>query len=175
MMNFDFASLRINPTRLKADFDALAEIGSTGDGGVHRPALSPAHLAARAWFREQALASGLEIQVDGAGNQSARLPCSRPGSGTLLLGSHLDTVPAGGRFDGALGVLAALEVLRTTQEAGLSLPVNLEAIEFTDEEGTLIGLLGSSALAGKITQQDLETPRCGPEAFQKALEGVNRV
>ena len=111
-MNDEYLNLRINPERLKADFDALAEIGSTGDGGVHRPAFSEAHQAARAWYRQRVLAAGLEFHRDGAGNQSARLPCGSPGAASLLVGSHLDSVPYGGRFDGALGVLAGLEVLR---------------------------------------------------------------
>lgn len=154
-------SLRINPARLKADFDALSEIGSTGDGGVHRPSLSAAHLAARAWLRERIDSAGLEFRQDGAGNHTATLECGPPGAKTLLLGSHLDSVPYGGRFDGALGVLAALEALRTVKESGLSLPVNLEAIDFTDEEGTLVGLLGSRAVAAKLTSEELQSPRGG--------------
>ena len=109
---------------------------------------SAAHLAARAWFRERADAAGLETRIDGAANHSAVLPARDPAARTLLLGSHLDSVRRGGRFDGALGVVCALEVLRAVQDAGLELPVTLEAVDFTDEEGTLIGTLGSLALAG---------------------------
>ena len=81
----------------------------------------------------------------------------------MLLGSHLDSVPNGGRFDGALGVVAALEVLKTVKENGIRLKVNLEAIDFTDEEGTLVGLLGSAALAGHLNRKDLDSPRGGRE------------
>jgi N-carbamoyl-L-amino-acid hydrolase len=133
---------------MKVDFNALAEIGSTGDGGVHRLSFSDNHLEARRWFLDKARAAGLEARVDSAGNHSAFLACGPPGAPTLLLGSHLDSVPYGGRFDGALGVVAALEALRVVKEAGISLPVHLEAIDFTDEEGTLVGLLGSAAMAG---------------------------
>lgn len=170
-MNETLSKLRIDASRLQANFNALAEIGSTGDGGVHRPALSEAHLAAREWFRQKVLAAGLEFKTDGAGNHSAFLACAGPGAPTLLLGSHLDSVPYGGRFDGALGVLAGLETLQTVKEAGLSMPVNLEAIDFTDEEGTLVGLLGSAALAGKLTLADLQNPRGGREAL---LAGLTR-
>ena len=90
---------------------------------------------------------------------------------TLLLGSHLDSVPNGGRFDGALGVMAAFEVLRTIKEAGLKLRLNLEAIDFTDEEGTLVGLLGSAALAGHLHRDLLQNPRGRREAL---LEGMKR-
>ena len=119
--------LLINAERFRADFDALARIGSTGDGGVNRPALSPAHLEARRWFLARATAAGLDTQVDSAGNHSAILRARAGGPRrSLLLGSHLDSVHNGGRFDGALGVLAALEVLRSAQEAGLDLPVDLD-------------------------------------------------
>lgn len=158
----------LNADRLRSDFDSLAEIGSTGDGGVNRPALGPAHREARAWFLERANAAGIETRVDGAGNHSAILRCGNPAARTLMLGSHLDSVPRGGRFDGALGVVAALEALRTVKEAGLDLPVHLEAMDFTDEEGTWGTLVGSRALAGLLTQDALATPRGGRDAFQEA-------
>ena len=165
------SDLRIDPDRMLAAFNELAAIGSTGDGGVHRPAFSDAHLAARAWFRELVQKAGLEFHMDGAGNHSAFLPCGPKGSSTLLLGSHLDSVPGGGRFDGALGVMGALEVLRTVKHAGLKLNLNLEAIDFTDEEGTLVGMLGSAALAGDLDPALLQSPRGGREQL---LDGIGR-
>ena len=168
-------NLRINEKRFQQDFEALSQIGATGDGGVHRPALSPPHLAARAWFKQRVLQAGLKFSQDGAGNHSALLVCGPENAPPLLLGSHLDSVPNGGRFDGALGVLAALEVLRTIQESGISLPFNLEAIDFTDEEGTLVSLLGSLAIAGKLTRDHIQAPHGGREAFLAALSqaGLN--
>ena len=188
-------TLLINADRLQADFEALSAIGgmtdAEGNRGVDRPALSAAHLAARAWFLARAAAAGLETRVDAAGNHSAilrsgpgvqHLPTTQvgglnaptptppyPHTPTLLLGSHLDSVPNGGRFDGALGVLAALEALRTIQEAGLSLPVDLEAIDFTDEEGTLVGELGSGALAGSLAAEALQKPRGGRQRLEEGL------
>lgn len=166
----DNSTLRINVQRFKANFEALANIGATRDGGIHRPTFSPAHFEARAWFRERAESAGMTFSIDGAGNHSAIFECAGPGAKTMLLGSHLDSVPNGGRFDGALGVLASLEVIQTIKEAGISLPVNLEAIDFTDEEGTLIGLLGSSAFAGKLTSDDLANPRGGRASLLSGLE-----
>ena len=193
-------SLRVNSDRMLSAFNELAQIGSTGDGGVHRPTFSEAHLAARQWFRAQIENAGLEFRTDGAGNHSAVLaviarskatkqsliqqeiasgqrtplatlaPAASAGV-TLLLGSHLDSVPNGGRFDGALGVMAALEVLRTIKEAGVKLKFNLEAIDFTDEEGTLVGLLGSAALTGRLHPETLQNPRGGRQAL---LEGMKR-
>jgi allantoate deiminase len=161
----------INEIRFRSDFDALAQFGALGEGGVHRPTFSQAHLAARSWFREQIERSGLEFRCDGAGNHSAFLNCAGRGAKTLLLGSHLDSVPNGGRFDGALGVVAALEVLKTVKDAGGQLAMNLEAIDFTDEEGTLAGLLGSAALVGTLTPETLQNPRGGRSAL---LEGMGR-
>jgi beta-ureidopropionase / N-carbamoyl-L-amino-acid hydrolase len=159
--------IRIDAARMRADFDALAAIGATPEGGVHRPSLGRAHLEARAWFLERARSAGLETRVDPAGNHSAILGAAGP---TLLLGSHLDSVPNGGRFDGALGVVAALHVLLAVQASGLELPVALEAIDFTDEEGTLVGLLGSEALTGALTTESLRAPRGGRDALLAGLE-----
>lgn len=163
-------TLRVSPDRLKADFEALSRFGATLEGGVDRPALGEAHLAAREWLRQRILEDGLELRLDQAGNHMAFLDCGPQQAPSLLLGSHLDSVPDGGRFDGALGVLAALEVLRTVREANLSLPVNLEAVDFTDEEGTLVGLLGSHALAGRLKVEDLLAPRGGREHLLLSLE-----
>ena len=168
-MEHNWNSLRINEKRFRADFEALSEIGKSGQTGVNRPALSEAHLAARAWLRRQIEQAGLEFRQDGAGNHSAVLGCGPDGAPTLLMGSHLDSVPTGGRFDGALGVLAALEVLRTVHEAGLRLPLDLEAIDFTDEEGTLVSFLGSYAFAGLLKPEGLSNPRGNPQALQDGL------
>ena len=163
------STLRVNSDRMLDMFNKLALIGATGDGGVSRITFSGAHLAARKWFREQIESSGLDFSMDGAGNFSATLTCDCSNAQTLLLGSHLDSVPNGGRFDGALGVIAALEVLRTVKENGIKLKVNLEAIDFTDEEGTLVGLLGSAALAGHLHLNGLKNPRGGRENLEVGM------
>jgi N-carbamoyl-L-amino-acid hydrolase len=166
-----FSTLRVNSTRLLDSFSALSLIGATGDGGVSRVALGEAHLAAREWFHAEADSAGLEFRMDAAGNHSALLACGDENPPTLLLGSHLDSVPNGGRFDGALGVAAALEVLKTLKENKIKLRLDLEAIDFTDEEGTLVGLLGSSALTGRLHPEALKNPRGGR---QNLLEGLKR-
>jgi N-carbamoyl-L-amino-acid hydrolase len=157
----------VDQERLRADFDRLSAFGDTAAGGVNRPTFSDAHFAARAWFLQRARDAGLQTRVDAAGNHSAILPSA--GSRTLLLGSHLDSVPNGGRYDGALGVIAALEVLRAVQDARLELPVSLEAIDFTDEEGTLVGLLGSWALTGILKREHVQSPRGGRAALVDGL------
>ncbi len=181
--------LRVNADRMLDSFNRLASIGASAEGGVDRPTFSEAHLAARKWFREEVERSGLEFHTDGAGNHSAFLatagrvalhdPRGAYRDQTLLIGSHLDSVPNGGRFDGALGVIAALEALRTVKEYEDQVKVrveprrsvNLEAIDFTDEEGTLVGLLGSAAIAGHLSQKDLQSPRGGRD---KLVAGMKR-
>jgi hypothetical protein len=103
--------------------------------------------AALASTHERARAAGLDVHVDSAANHSAVLPARDKRARTLMLGSHLDSVHNGGRYDGALGVVCALEVLRTIQDASLDLPVALEAVDFTDEEGKLIGTLPGAAVS----------------------------
>jgi hydantoinase/carbamoylase family amidase len=166
-----FSTLRVNADRMLAAFNQLASIGATGDGGVSRVTFSEAYLAVHKWFRNEIENSGFEFRMDGAGNHSAVLSCENSNVQTLLFGSHLDSVPNGGRFDGALGVTAALEVLRTIKENNIKLKLDLEAMDFTDEEGTHLSLLGSSALAGHLSQADLQNPYSGRENF---LAGLSR-
>lgn len=168
-------NLRINGERMRLEFDALARIGATPEGGVTRMALSTEDLAARNWFAERIEESGLYLKDDDAGNLSAVLPGIHADARTLLIGSHLDSVPNGGRFDGSVGVLAGLECLRTIREAGLRLPVHLEAIDLTDDEGCWKGLFGARALAGSLTPDDLNDSRGDNAPFRAALTqaGIN--
>ena len=151
-------AIKVNGERLLRDIDELGHIGemSPADGGgLDRRPFSAAERSARDFFAARAEESGLTVSVDGAANLSARLACGPKDARTILAGSHLDTVPHGGRYDGALGVLTALEVLRSVGEAGLKLPVHLEAIAFTDEEGRLGGMTaGSRALVGNLQRDD---------------------
>ncbi len=165
--------LKINEKRLLENLESLAKTGRTPDGGVSRPALSEADAAGRAWFKRKVKEAGLTFHADEAGNLSAILPAATPNARTLLVGSHLDSVPNGGRFDGALGVLSALEAVQSIKEAGLNLPVHLEAISFTDEEGTVMGMMGSRALTGQFTQADLEQTRQPPAQLTAGLERLN--
>lgn len=168
--------LRINADRFLQMMDEQAQIGGTAAGGLSRPALSETDVAVREWFKSKiAEYNGdfrLEYHMDGAGNQSVVLPSDDPDAKTLLIGSHFDSVPNGGRFDGPLGVLSAFETLLTINEAGFKLPFHLEVINLTDEEGTLQGLLGSSALIGKITAESIKTPRGGYDNLVAGLERI---
>lgn len=148
--------LTINPTRFLRTIHEMAQIGLLSPqegGGRDRRPFSPADRAARDYFRREAEASGLAVRLDPAANLSARLECADPAAQTVLLGSHLDTVPHGGAYDGALGVLAGLEVLRTLAESGLALRHHVEVVDFTDEEGRFGNLVGSRALSGEMDDE----------------------
>lgn len=160
----------INETRFLEDFQELSQIGSVGEMGISRPTFSAAHLEARAWFRRKIEQAGLEFRQDEAGNYSGLLNCGPQSAPVLLLGSHLDSVPNGGRFDGALGVLAGLEALRTVDEKGIKLPYNLEVIDFTDEEGSLVSFFGSFALTGLLEPEHLDNPRGGRSTMEEGLK-----
>src|SRR5256714_4596543 len=148
----------INGERLLADLRTLAAIGGLPDGGVDRLAWSEPDLAGRRWFAERMSEAGIEARVDAALNVFGHLP------GTVgpwvLTGSHLDSVPNGGRLDGAYGAVAALEVLRTLAESGDPFAEQLEIVGFADEEGVRFesGLIGSLALTGEL---DIERLRHG--------------
>jgi beta-ureidopropionase / N-carbamoyl-L-amino-acid hydrolase len=174
-MSGRYTLFTINISRLREDFFDLSQIGKVGESGVNRPAFSIAHLEARSWFRKRIEQAGLEFRQDEAGNTSGFLRCGPPGAPTLLLGSHLDSVPTGGRFDGALGVLAGLEALRRIHEESLTLPFHLEVIDFSDEEGSLVNFFGSFALVGLLEPEHLENPRGGRDKLSEGLQraGLN--
>lgn len=164
-----YPHLRINSDRLRSDFEALSEIGATVDGSVSRLALSNEDLEARAWFANRVEDAGLFVRDDEVGNLSGVYFCDNPNAKTFLIGSHLDSVPNGGQFDGAIGVLAGLECLRTIQEAGIQLPVHLEVIDFTDEEGTWQSFFGSLGLTGRLNENDINDVNQDNSAFRVAL------
>ncbi len=150
-------NLRIDGERLRRDLEDLGRIGRDENGGVSRPSFSPADLEARAWLRKKIEEAGLCYRQDGAGNQFGRLECAGK---TVMAGSHIDTVPNGGMFDGAAGVLAALEAARRILEEKVPLKKALEIASFTDEEGNLVGdFLGSRAFMGLLDENEVRNGR----------------
>ncbi|MDQ3188622.1 MAG: hydantoinase/carbamoylase family amidase, partial [Pseudomonadota bacterium] len=140
---------RIDSERLLSDLRQLRTIGAQGRGVV-RPAFSAADMEARRWLRRCYQEANLESMIDGVGNVLGR---SRHPGKALLIGSHSDTQPTGGWLDGALGVIYALEVVRTlaVDEATRVLPV--DAVSFQDEESRFVGCLGSRSLIGTLTPE----------------------
>lgn len=136
--------LSVNGDRLNQSLDDLAAIGKLPKGGVRRLAFTAEDVQGREQARRWMMEAGMETRVDAAGNLIGRLSGQEDWP-ALATGSHIDTVPAGGRFDGTLGVLAGIEVARVLQEHRISLRHPYEVIVFSDEEDTMIG---SRAIAG---------------------------
>jgi beta-ureidopropionase / N-carbamoyl-L-amino-acid hydrolase len=144
--------VRINLARLRRDLEELGEIGTTPEGGVWRSSFSEADMEARRWYVRRLEEAGLHHWIDAAGNIYARVGEGGP---AVIAGSHLDSVPNGGRFDGALGVMAALECLRTIKDHGEQPRLPIEAVAFTDEEGRFGGFVGSFAVIGTMTYEEI--------------------
>jgi N-carbamoyl-L-amino-acid hydrolase len=141
----------IDGQQLLDDLQALAHFGAAPDGGVNRIAYSAPDRQARAWLEDQMQALGMVVQTDPAGNSLAAYPGQQAELPPIGLGSHTDTVPQGGRYDGSLGVLAALACIRALHESQTILRHPLELFNFAAEEATMAGgTLGSRALIGQL-------------------------
>jgi N-carbamoyl-L-amino-acid hydrolase len=141
---------RIDGKRLWELLMSMAEIGATAKGGVRRLTLTEVDKRGRDRFRAECEAAGLTVRVDAIGNMFARRPGRDPTRLPVLFGSHLDSQPSGGKFDGALGVLGGLEVMRSLNDLGIVTEAPVELVNWTDEEGSRFGhsLMGSGVWAG---------------------------
>ncbi len=140
----------VNKDRLWNSLMTLAEIGGTPKGGVRRIALSEEDRRARDLFCDWAKDAGCDIRVDSIGNIFARRPGRNPDAAPIATGSHIDSQPAGGKFDGAFGVMAGLEVVRALNDAGIETEAPIEVVDWTDEEGARFaaGCIGSGVFSG---------------------------
>jgi N-carbamoyl-L-amino-acid hydrolase len=157
----------IDPGRLLRDLRRLADFGRSG-AGVSRPAYSEADLRAREWLCERLAEAGLDARVDGAGNVYGRAPGA---SRAILMGSHTDTVRAGGWLDGSLGVVCALEIARALGAPGARGEVGVDVVSFADEEGTWEPWFGSRCFCGELTPGAAAAARSGLGAALAALAG----
>lgn len=141
--------MQINCERLKANLIELSKIGyNEEDRGIYRPGYSDADMESRRWLQDKAKAAGYETYMDGAGNVFfGRGELNKP---AVLMGSHIDSVPAGGIFDGSLGVLAALEVMQTLDENQVVTETPVWGVATAEEEGRFGGMLGAQAISGKL-------------------------
>ncbi|MFD1713119.1 Zn-dependent hydrolase [Amnibacterium flavum] len=150
--------LTVDGDRLVADLERLAEFGVNEAGGIDRTSFSAADLAARQWLIARCEEAGLEVAVDGIGNivvSSPDLEAGLADQAPVWTGSHIDAVPNGGRFDGPLGSLAAIECLRRLHEERVPLARPVRAVVYTDEEGNYAHLFGSSALTRGFSVAEL--------------------
>ena len=146
MKQITTARLLVNGDRLNQSIAKLAQIGQLSNGGVKRIAYSREDIEARNLVQQWMRSVGMQVRIDTAGNIIGRYPGKYPDAPAIATGSHIDTVPCGGHYDGAYGVLAGLEAVRVLQENQIRLNRSIEVIVFTDEEGSMIG---SKAIAGK--------------------------
>lgn len=150
-------NLRIDGARLWSTILETAAFGATPAGGLNRLTLSPEDGQVRDWFRDACAAAGLEMRVDALGTQYA-LRRGRDGDrAPVAFGSHLDTQPTGGRFDGVLGVLAGLEAMRSLNDAGIETDAPLLLVNWTNEEGSRFApaMMASAAYAGDFTAGEI--------------------
>ncbi len=148
-------NLQINPQRLWDTLMETAKIGATAKGGICRLTLTDLDRQVRDWFKARCEALGCTVTVDEVGNMFARRPGKNNGLPPIAMGSHLDTQPTGGKFDGALGVLGALEAMRTLHETGYETNAAVEIVNWTNEEGSRYApaMLASGVFAGVFTSE----------------------
>lgn len=148
---------RINSARLWNSLMELARIGATPKGGVRRLTLTELDRQARELFSRWAREAGMTVSFDAIGNLFARRAGTDPQRAPVLIGSHLDSQPSGGKFDGAYGVMAGLEVVRTLNDAAVQTRAPLEVVSWTNEEGSRFvpTLMGSGAFTGVYTLEHL--------------------
>lgn len=149
-------ALQINAQRLQDSLEELAKIGQKGDRSICRLAFSDEDLQARSLVHQWMEEAGMKVRVDSAGNLRGTYPGKQPHLPVLATGSHLDTVPSGGKFDGAFGVIAGIEIIRVLNDHQHHLNHPLEVIVFTDEETTMIGCKSLSGTAS-LNPEDYQT------------------
>jgi N-carbamoyl-L-amino-acid hydrolase len=158
---------QIDGERLWRALMELAKVGATPKGGVRRLTLTDVDRQGRDLFVGWCRAAGMEIRVDGIGNIFARRAGADPQAAPVMMGSHLDSQPSGGKFDGAYGVMAGLEVIRTLNDAGVTTRAPLEVAAWTNEEGSRFvpTLMGSGVFAGVHSLESV--------LAQKDAEGIS--
>lgn len=162
--------LSLDADRLWVDIMALAEITDSRRPYTRR-SFSPLFVEGRAWLTRRFEEAGLRVRIDAAGNLIGRRDGKKPKLGVIAVGSHSDTVPSGGRFDGIAGVAAGLEVARALRDGNAQLDHALEVIDFLAEEPSEYGLscVGSRGMSGALTPQMLDMKEPSGETLRKAL------
>jgi N-carbamoyl-L-amino-acid hydrolase len=161
------APLRVNSQRLMDHIFGLAEFGKNPQGGASRVAYSDADKQGREYVLELLKAAHLDTTIDAGGNLIGKRPGREPTLKPLLIGSHVDTVPEGGNYDGVVGSLGAIEVAQTLADDNVTLRHPLEVVIFQNEEG---GLIGSRAIDGELTEKELDLVSRSGKTIR---EGIN--
>lgn len=169
LMGFSQNIPKVDQGRLEATIMSLAEFGVMENGETNRVAFSDADLAGRAYIISLMQVSGLDVSVDFAGNITGKRAGKDPSKKPIGFGSHIDMVPNGGNYDGCVGSLAAIEVVRTLNEKGIQTEHPLEVFIFSNEEG---GVVGSRALVGDLKKEALHVKNSTGFTMR---EGINRI
>jgi N-carbamoyl-L-amino-acid hydrolase len=176
------ANIAVNAERLWATIMETAQFGATPKGGIKRLTLTDFDKQVRDWFRAACEAAGCTVTVDEMGNMFARRPGRDNSLPPIAMGSHLDTQPTGGKFDGVLGVLSGLEVIRTLNDLHIETNAPIEVVNWTNEEGSRFApaMLCSGVFAGVFTRDyadsrtDREGKRFGDELERIGYRGLEK-
>jgi N-carbamoyl-L-amino-acid hydrolase len=169
------SNLQIDSARLWETIHETAKFGATPKGGVRRLTLGPEDKQVRDWFQRACEAAGLEVHVDALGSMFGLRKGRDMSKPPVGLGSHLDTQPTGGKFDGVLGTLAALEVVRTLNDAGIETEMPICIVNWTNEEGSRFApaTMASAAYAGDYTTENILARRdAAGVSVGDALDGI---
>jgi beta-ureidopropionase / N-carbamoyl-L-amino-acid hydrolase len=156
-MTKKLSNLQIDSERLWGDIHETAQFGATAKGGVRRLTLGPEDKQVRDWFRSACEAAGCEVHIDALGAMYAIRPGRDMSKEPIGIGSHLDTQPTGGKYDGILGTLAALEVVRALNRAEIVTERPICIVNWTNEEGSRFApaMMASAVYAGEFTTEDI--------------------
>ena len=159
----------VNGDRIQQHITALAKFGTNPEGGVSRVAFSDADIAGRKYVAGLMQEAGLTLRTDAAGNIIGRREGSNARLPPILIGSHIDSVPGGGNYDGDVGVLGAIEVAQTLKDQGVRLKHPLEVVIFADEEG---GTVGSFAMIGRLQPDALDLMTHSGKTIRDGIRAV---
>jgi N-carbamoyl-L-amino-acid hydrolase len=159
-------TLRVNSKRIEQRIIELAQFGGTPEGGVQRLAYSEADMRARKYIMSLMQEAGMKVHIDAPGNIIGRREGRNPGFPVLSTGSHIDTVPQGGKYDGAFGVIAAIECVQVLHENNILTDHPLEVVVFTNEE---LGLTGSSSMIEKMPAEALQAITRSGKTLQQGI------
>lgn len=163
------ADLHINAKRMEDRIAALSQFGKNPEGGVSRVAFSDADIAGRNYIQTLMKEAGLQVRIDTAGNIIGSREGSNPSLAPILFGSHIDSVPGGGNYDGDVGVIAAIECIEVLKEANQTTKHPLEVIVFSDEEG---GLVGSRSMAGEFHETAMEIKSHSGKTIREGVRAI---
>jgi beta-ureidopropionase / N-carbamoyl-L-amino-acid hydrolase len=155
--------------RVQAHLTELAQFGANPEGGVSRVAFSDADVTGRGYVKRLMEAAGLEVRIDAAGNLIGRLEGTERKLPSIMVGSHTDSVPHGGNYDGDVGVMGGIEVAQQLRDRRIRLRHALEVVDFTDEEG---GLVGSRAMAGELSAATLDLVNASGRSVRDGIRAL---